>query len=164
VSPGSRTVAAAGDAFEVRVSAASGCEWTAESRADWLTVVSGSRGSGSGDVAIRAEPNTSPERRKSSVLVAGTTVEVTQHETVSRSVSIEGEISRLSGRCPNLAFVIDGPVDRAVALAKTNVVTGSETRFVGRRCSELENHQKVRLSGSMDSGRVMATVVVSEDD
>jgi hypothetical protein len=92
-------------------------------------------------------------------------VEVTQQEVVSRSVSIEGEISRLSGDCPDLTFVIDGPVDRdVVALARTTVVTGSETRFVGRRCPELGDRQKVRISGSMDSGRVMAAVVVSEDD
>ncbi|RPJ61789.1 MAG: hypothetical protein EHM23_05675 [Acidobacteria bacterium] len=54
----------------IHVSAQSGCEWTAESSADWLSVTSGSSGSGSGNVNFAVAAN-QWEERLAYIAVAG---------------------------------------------------------------------------------------------
>ena len=55
-----------------------GCPWTAVSGASWLTVVSGSPGSGTGTVTLNAQLNTTTQMRSTTLTIAGRTVQVTQ--------------------------------------------------------------------------------------
>ena len=51
------------------VTAAPGVSWTAVSTAPWVTINSGSSGTGSGTVSFTVAPNTTPSRRAASILV-----------------------------------------------------------------------------------------------
>jgi hypothetical protein len=79
------TFGAAGGAGEVAVTSPPGCTWTAESRAPWITVTSGSAGSGSGLAAVRVAATDGPPRT-STLIVAGQTVTVTQSPGCSYTV------------------------------------------------------------------------------
>jgi len=54
--------AAAGQPGSINVGTAAGCEWAAESEADWLSITSARSGSGPGSVQVSAATNTGPER------------------------------------------------------------------------------------------------------
>ncbi|MBA3271154.1 MAG: BACON domain-containing protein, partial [Acidobacteria bacterium] len=78
ISPTSGTVDASGDSdLGVSVSAEGHCNWTASSGVSWITVASGSTGSGSGTVGLRVAANTGGERN-GSVTIAGRTFTVRQ--------------------------------------------------------------------------------------
>jgi len=62
---------------QVAVTAPSGCAWTADSRTPWLTVTTGSTGSGPGVVGFRVAPSNGPARA-GTLTVAGRTVTVAQ--------------------------------------------------------------------------------------
>ena len=66
----------AGFQISFPVTAASGCTWTASSNASWLTLASGSPGSGSGTAVFSATAYTTP--RSATVTVAGFAVTITQ--------------------------------------------------------------------------------------
>lgn len=75
----SATVAAGGGTGSVFVTAGAGCNWTAVSNnASWLTVTSGTPGSGSGTVDYSAAPNLTGASRTGTITIAGTTFTVTQ--------------------------------------------------------------------------------------
>lgn len=78
-----RTVAAAGGALSVGVSAVSGCSWTAISHVPWIAVVQGAGGAGNANVVLSVEPNTGPQR-VGTVVIAGQTVTVTQSSGTSQ--------------------------------------------------------------------------------
>lgn len=78
VSPMSQTIAAAGDTSSVGVTTTSNCNWTASTTATWLTVISGSSGSGNATVAYKAAANSSSSSRTATLMVAGKAVSVTQ--------------------------------------------------------------------------------------
>jgi len=61
----------------VSVLAGAGCAWTATADAPWITVVSGSPGTGNGQVFVRLTANTGPER-------TGTVTIATQKWTVTQ--------------------------------------------------------------------------------
>ena len=61
----------------VSVVAGAGCPWTATSDAPWITVVSGSPGTGNGQILVRLTANTGPER-------TGTVTIATQKWTVTQ--------------------------------------------------------------------------------
>lgn len=71
------SIAAAGGADSVAVTAAAGCAWAANSGAPWITIASDTARSGNGAVAFTAAPNTGGART-GTITVAGYTVTVTQ--------------------------------------------------------------------------------------
>jgi hypothetical protein len=73
---------AAGGRVDVAVSAQSGCAWTAVSNDDWLAVIVGATGSGSGLVGIAVAPNTAFSRRSGTLTIAGRTFRVEQDAAV----------------------------------------------------------------------------------
>jgi len=62
----------------VQVTSASGCAWTATSNASWLTISSGSPGSGEGTVNYSVTANSGTSARTGTLTVAGQTFTVTQ--------------------------------------------------------------------------------------
>ena len=62
----------------VSVTVGAGCAWTATSNAGWLSITSGSSGSGSGTVVYQVAANTSAEPRTGTLTIAGQTFTVTQ--------------------------------------------------------------------------------------
>jgi hypothetical protein len=63
----------------IQVAAAAGCDWTASTTADWITITSGQTGSGDGQVVFDVSSNqASATTRRGIVTVAGVSFAVTQ--------------------------------------------------------------------------------------
>jgi hypothetical protein len=77
IDPASQSIAAAGGSGTVSVHAAAGCEWSASSNAPWVSVSSGTTGSGDGRVQFTAAASTGPAR-SGTLTVAGQTFTLTQ--------------------------------------------------------------------------------------
>ena len=77
ITPTGQNVAATGGTGTVAVSVQSGCGWTASSQASWITVTSGSTGTGSGSVTFNVAPNTGASRT-GSLTIAGRAFSVAQ--------------------------------------------------------------------------------------
>ena len=78
ISPASSSVGSSAASGTVSVTAVSGCSWTAASNASWITVTSGSSGSGNGTVGYTVTANGSSSSRTASLTIAGKTLTVTQ--------------------------------------------------------------------------------------
>ncbi len=72
---------------DVNVSAGSGCTWTAVSNASWITVISGSTGTGNGSVGYSLQANIGASRT-GTLTIAGETFTVTQAAAPPCSYSI----------------------------------------------------------------------------
>ncbi len=57
INPREAALAAAGGSGAVAVTAGDGCQWTANSTANWITVTSGASGTGNGSVGFSVAPN-----------------------------------------------------------------------------------------------------------
>jgi len=78
ISPTSQSFAAAGGTGSVTVTAPAGCAWRATSNNSWITVTSGSTGSGGGTVSYSVAANNSPIALNGSVAIAGQTLTISQ--------------------------------------------------------------------------------------
>jgi hypothetical protein len=86
ITPESATAPSAASTGKVTVSAGSGCAWTASSNAPWLTIASGSAGSGSGEVQYAAAATAGPAR-SGTITVAGRTFTLNQGEGCAFTLS-----------------------------------------------------------------------------
>jgi hypothetical protein len=77
IDPASQSMAAAGGSGTVKVQSAAGCGWTASANVSWLTISSGSTGTGDGQIQFTTAPSTEPAR-SGTLTVAGQTFTVTQ--------------------------------------------------------------------------------------
>jgi ribosome-associated protein YbcJ (S4-like RNA binding protein) len=153
--------AAEGGTRTATVTTQPSCAWTAASQSSWISIVSGSAGSGNGRVTVRVDPNSGASRR-GTVVIAGHTITVTQNAAQTpgpqtsdpgRTIRLEGTISRLSGTCPNLTFALQGRLVR----------TNGSTDGLGQ--CRLTNGDEVRVDGVVQpDGSVLATRVREEDD
>jgi len=88
ISPTSQSFSADGGIGSVDVTTQSGCSWTAISNASWITITSGSSGTGSGIVYYTGSPNTGSCSRTGTIAIADQTFTVTQSEgTCNYSIS-----------------------------------------------------------------------------
>lgn len=78
ISPTSQSVAAAGGSGTVAVTTTAGCSWTAASGASWVTITSGSNGTGSRSVGFTAALNASTQTRSATLTIAGKSFVLTQ--------------------------------------------------------------------------------------
>jgi len=88
IAPQSATVPASGATTQtVNVVATSGCAWTASSNAAFLSITSGTSGSGSGSVTYQVAANSGPTR-SGTLTIAGQTFTVTETGTTSPTLSL----------------------------------------------------------------------------
>jgi hypothetical protein len=78
ISPTSQSFSSSGGTGSVSVTAESGCDWIATSNDDWITITSGSSGSGDGAVDYSVSSNSSAGSRTGTMTIAGETFTVTQ--------------------------------------------------------------------------------------
>jgi len=90
IAPVSKPFISSGGAGTVAVTAGSGCPWTAVSGASWLTVTSGSSGTGNGTVGYAVQANPTTAQRVGSILIAGTGFTITQAGSSSPGGPIDG--------------------------------------------------------------------------
>jgi len=77
LSPTSATIPATGGTGSFNISSAAGCPWTAVSNADWITITSGSSGTGSGTISFSIASFTG-DPRTGTISVGGQTFTVVQ--------------------------------------------------------------------------------------
>ena len=78
ISPTSRSHGSGTETGSVSVTAQSGCSWTATSNVSWITITSGSSGTGNGTVYYSVSANTSTSSRTGTMTIAGQTFMVDQ--------------------------------------------------------------------------------------
>lgn len=78
VNSSSQSFAASGGAGSFAVSVASGCAWVAQSSVPWISIVSGSSGSGNGTTGFQVSANSSTVDRTASLVVAGQNLTISQ--------------------------------------------------------------------------------------
>ncbi|MGA2954636.1 MAG: BACON domain-containing carbohydrate-binding protein [Thermodesulfobacteriota bacterium] len=82
INPTQQSFGSAGGSGSIGVTAGSGCAWTTQSNAGWLTITAGSSGPGSGTTVYSVATNSSPSARTGTMTVAGQTFTVTQSAPV----------------------------------------------------------------------------------
>jgi all-beta uncharacterized protein/BACON domain-containing protein len=96
VTPTTYSVAASGGTRTLTITSSAGCPWTAASNADWITVISGANGTGSGTVTLNVAPLSGPSR-SGTVTVAGQTVTITQGDGCTFAISPDSQSVAPSG-------------------------------------------------------------------
>ena len=99
VSPLAPTIDAAGGTVTIAVGAPAGCSWQATGNAGWIAITSTS-GNGAGSVGLRIAPN-GGDTRSAGLLIAGSTVTVTQSSTAATPPTTTPPTS------PNCVFSLD---------------------------------------------------------
>jgi hypothetical protein len=93
INPQFQTVPSAGGTGTVNVTAPPGCGWNASSQSDWISITSGTPGSGNGAVQFSAA-STPGAGRSGTLTIAGLTFTVNQNE--SCAITVAPENTRLS--------------------------------------------------------------------
>ena len=79
VAPTTQSAATAGASFSAAVTTTNGCNWTGVSNnTSWISITSGSNGTGNGAVFYSVAANTSTSSRTGTLTIAGRTVTITQ--------------------------------------------------------------------------------------
>ena len=105
ISPASQSFNAAGASGTVTVTAPAGCGWSATSNNLWITISSGSTGSGNGTVGFSVGVHTGTEQRSGTLTIAGKTFTVNQSPTQngdSDSDSIPDSVEAQEGTNPSI--------------------------------------------------------------
>jgi hypothetical protein len=85
---------------ETTVTTQVGCLWTASSDTDWITIVSGSEGNGTGTVTYAVAPNLGSDLKTGTVTIAGKTLTITVPTRPANLVSCSYEVSPISLSIP----------------------------------------------------------------
>jgi uncharacterized protein (TIGR03437 family) len=93
ISTASQSFDLAGGTGQVRVTSRNDCGWTAASNAPWITLLSGSSGTGDGVVSYTVAASPDGRSRTGTITVAGQTVTITQAKPVAvvSAASFTGE-------------------------------------------------------------------------
>jgi len=78
VTPAVITSHSLGNTHRIQIRTAGGCDWRAETSADWLTILSADAGTGSGALEVLAARNATGSARTGQVVVNGEAVNLTQ--------------------------------------------------------------------------------------
>jgi|GEM_PF-1297353 len=87
ISPMSASVSHTGHSGTIRVTAQSGCSWSALSQSTWIDITSGPGGSGNGTVSYTVDANSATKLRIGIMTIAGTTFTVIQDAPPTRPPS-----------------------------------------------------------------------------
>ncbi len=88
------------------VTTATGCGWTATSNATWITITSGSPGSGGGTYGFTAAANATGAQRSGTLTVAGQTVTVTQGANNPLQIPSLGSLNPFQGTGSNATLTL----------------------------------------------------------
>ena len=87
IAPASQSFGASGGTASTSVTAAAGCNWTATANSSWISIISGTSGSGNGTTAYRVTANSGTTSRTGTMTIAGKTVTITESGACSLQVS-----------------------------------------------------------------------------
>jgi hypothetical protein len=130
VSPRTDSVSSAGGRKPIAVTASNPrCVWTAHTDVDWLAIVDGTQGTGSGQVTYEIRETSGP-KRVGTLVVAGQTVTVTQAQRCTTQVSPEADAVPSAGGTGTISVSTDAGCGWSAAssaswIALTSAKTGS---------------------------------------
>ena len=96
LSSGGQSFGATGGAGSVGLTTAGGCAWTASSGESWITITSGTSGTGSGSVSFAVASNEGPART-GTLTIAGQIFTVTQEAGCSYALSVTNQTVSAAG-------------------------------------------------------------------
>jgi all-beta uncharacterized protein/BACON domain-containing protein len=102
ITPESHSVASTGGSGTVAVTTAAECGWTATSSAPWITIASGSSGSGNGTVQFAVAPTTGPARN-GTLTIAGRPVAISQSSGCTFGINPESHSVASTGGAGSVA-------------------------------------------------------------
>lgn len=107
IAPSSQNAGSAGGNASVGVTAGAGCAWTAASNVPWITVTSGSSGSGNGTVQLAIAANAGADRQ-GTVTIAGQTFTVVQASGCSYSIAPSSQNAPSAGASGSFSVTAPG--------------------------------------------------------
>jgi hypothetical protein len=87
ISPMNASFGASGGTGSVSVTTQVGCTWTASSSASWMTITSGSSGTGNGTINYSVSASTNPDQQTASSTFAGKLFTVTQSAATAYTIA-----------------------------------------------------------------------------
>ncbi|MGD9245932.1 MAG: CARDB domain-containing protein, partial [Desulfobacterales bacterium] len=141
ISPTSNSFTASGGTGSISVtSSASDCTWNATEGVSWITITSGTKGSGNGTVTYSVSANTSSSSRNATITVAGKAHTVSQaaplpdYTITSLSLSTDSVLAGLTVNVTYTARNQGGPpsncVNMAIFLSTNSTITTYDTQLV----------------------------------
>ena len=171
ISPPGQSFPASGGTGSINVSTQSACSWNASSNVSWMTITSGSRGTGNGTVYYSINANSDSSSRTASSTIAKNTFTVTQEGnstttyTITASAGTGGTISptgtvtvnRNASRSftitPNKGYsidrvIVDGSSVGAVSTYTFSNVTANHTISASFKADTTKYALTINRSGS----------------
>jgi hypothetical protein len=108
VSPTTLVIPPAGGTSTVNLTTGAGCNYTATSSMPWLTITSGSSGSGSGAITVVAPANNGTGPLTATLTIGGQTVQVTQ-ASATCAFTVSPSTANVVAAGGSTAFTITGP-------------------------------------------------------
>jgi hypothetical protein len=131
----SGSVAASGGPLSVNLTTPTGCAWTADPGANWITATAGANGSSSGTVSLQVAANSSTQSRQGVITIGGQSYTVTEAGvSCSFSLSVDNPLEPSAGGTGTVTIGANGTGCSWVASSNADWVTptvnsgsGSET-------------------------------------
>ena len=138
--------AAAGGGGSIAVTTTAGCPWTATSNANWITINSGSPGSGNGTLNFTVAENTGLART-GTITVAGQTFTVTQ-----------------AVACPTITGFTPprGAVGGSVVITGTNLTEVTAVRFANNVAAQFTVNSATQITATVPAGAVTGAITISK--
>jgi uncharacterized protein (TIGR03437 family) len=143
-----------------QVAAPFGCDWTATSSAGFVTLTSGTSGSGSQIVTFNVAPNRTPTRRNATITIAGQALSITQDAFITLSMTPPAvTVSSVEGVFPpRIALRLDAVTGTVDWSASARSLTGDSWQFnVLPHSGKVTAGQPVTLILEMNPGLLPAT-------
>jgi hypothetical protein len=161
ISPASKTFGQTGGTGTVAVTTQSACSWNVSSGASWMTITSGSSGTGNGTVYYSVSPYTGPASRTSASTIAGQAFTITQTGvptytlTTAKSGTGSGAVTNSPG----------GTTFTAGTTVTLTATPNANSTFAGwsGACSGSSTTCRVTMSGNVSVGASFAvkTYIIS---
>ncbi|MDQ4122643.1 MAG: LamG domain-containing protein [Acidobacteriota bacterium] len=127
ISPDSQTFTSSGGSSTITVTAPAGCGWTATNALNWVSITSGTSGSGNGNVTIAAQSNPSVNIRYGYINIAGIQFFVGQEGIPTYSIS--GTITYGITPANQTAKFVTGVVMSATGASSASVNSNSSGAY-----------------------------------
>ena len=164
INPLSRNHGVGAETSSVSVTATSNCQWTASSNAGWITITSGSSGTGNGTVNYSVAANPGPGTRTGTLTIAGQTFTVNQAAPVLLVTSADS-VSVPEGGTATFQVRLSAQPSSDVSVSVTrfsgdtdiSVQSGSSLTFT---TSNWSTNQTVTLSAAEDTDTANGSAVI----
>lgn len=125
ISPTSNSVSSSSTTGSISVNTQSGCSWIATSNDSWISITSGSTGTGNGTVNYSVNSNTSSNNRIGSITVAGITFTINQSGAAASNpdLTIQSPTTNINTLTPLSSTQVSYTIQNTSSAVATNSIT-----------------------------------------